>query len=178
MQNSQVRIPSLHSTDQLRLTENSHRLGDTKVNNSLNIPSFRHGLTSNHCAESSNTSSTKYLLQYDHSQSGSSTDTRYMLESDHSQPRSSTDTSSTRFMLPTKVVHHIPNFFQLPNRLNNADNTHNTHQMITRRKAGIVKPKIYCASSVSQSSTSSTVQEALADPIWFKAMAEEFFALQ
>ncbi|KAH9677665.1 retrovirus-related pol polyprotein from transposon RE1 [Citrus sinensis] len=51
----------------------------------------------------------------------------------------------------------------------------NTHQMITRSKAGIFKPKIYTA--VLTHKEPDTVQEALNDSKWLQAMREEYDAL-
>ena len=51
----------------------------------------------------------------------------------------------------------------------------NTHQMITRSKAGIFKPKVY--TTVLEHKEPDTVHEALHDPNWFAAMKNEFDAL-
>ncbi|KAH9684823.1 retrovirus-related pol polyprotein from transposon RE2 [Citrus sinensis] len=51
----------------------------------------------------------------------------------------------------------------------------NTHQMITRSKAGIFKPKIYTA--VLTHKEPDNVQEALNDSKWLQAMREEYDAL-
>ncbi|KAH9793982.1 hypothetical protein KPL71_004732 [Citrus sinensis] len=52
------------------------------------------------------------------------------------------------------------------------------HQMITRSKASIFKPKAYLSALLAQPSEPLSTSQALADPMWFKAMQEEFQALQ
>ncbi|KAH9680638.1 retrovirus-related pol polyprotein from transposon RE1 [Citrus sinensis] len=52
------------------------------------------------------------------------------------------------------------------------------HQMITRSKAGIFKPKTYLSALLAQPSEPLSTFQALADPMWFQAMQEELHALQ
>ncbi|KAH9679450.1 retrovirus-related pol polyprotein from transposon RE1 [Citrus sinensis] len=50
-----------------------------------------------------------------------------------------------------------------------------THKMITRSKSGIFKPKLYTATLINKEPD--TIQEALKDKNWYKAMKEEYEAL-
>lgn len=50
--------------------------------------------------------------------------------------------------------------------------------MLTRSKKGIVKPKVPFAELLNESKIPTTVKEAIALPIWYKAMQLEFQALQ
>ena len=50
--------------------------------------------------------------------------------------------------------------------------------MITRSKAGIFKPKSYLAALLAIPSEPTSVSVALSNPKWFKAMQEEYQALQ
>lgn len=50
--------------------------------------------------------------------------------------------------------------------------------MVTRSKTNIFKLKIYMSSLLAQPSEPTSISQALYDPIWFKAMQEEFQALQ
>lgn len=50
-----------------------------------------------------------------------------------------------------------------------------THKMITRSKSGIFKPKLYTSTLINKEPD--TVQEALNDKNWYKAMKEEYEAL-
>lgn len=50
--------------------------------------------------------------------------------------------------------------------------------MITKSKKGIFKPKEPFAGSITNTVTPTTVIDALANPIWYKAMTEEFAAFQ
>lgn len=52
------------------------------------------------------------------------------------------------------------------------------HPMITRSKAGIFKPKIYLLALLAQKSEPTSVSQALSDPMWYKAMQEEYLALK
>lgn len=77
-------------------------------------------------------------------------------------------------MLPEVTVidnslHHSPE----------TDQNRNIHPMLTRSKQGILKPILPFAGCVSNTDIPSSVQTALSiNPIWFKAMKEEFDALQ
>ncbi|KAH9651467.1 hypothetical protein KPL70_026754 [Citrus sinensis] len=50
--------------------------------------------------------------------------------------------------------------------------------MITRSKNGIFKPKSYLFVLLAQTSEPTSISQALSDPLWFKAMQEEFKALK
>lgn len=54
----------------------------------------------------------------------------------------------------------------------------NMHPMITRSKSRVTKPKMPFATLVTDTTISSTVSEALANPSWHKAMQLEFEDLQ
>lgn len=71
-----------------------------------------------------------------------------------------------------------PYLQQQLNLVNAAKNNQNVHPMLTRNKQGIVKPRIPFAGTISDSTTPSTMSEALANLVWYKAMQEEFQALQ
>lgn len=108
--------------------------------------------------------------------SPSSTDTsdvassRYMIPF---RPQDSIDKSSTRYMLPNNLsIPETVNFDQGPPVIANQ------HPMITRSKKGIVWPKLPFAGSVTTTSPLHSVTDALTDPNWKKAMADEFAALQ
>jgi len=53
----------------------------------------------------------------------------------------------------------------------------NIHPMVTRAKAGIFKPKIHIASGPLYPPKPHTIKQALANPIWFKAMQTKYNAL-
>ena len=74
----------------------------------------------------------------------------------------------------------LPHTLNSPQQQPNNPITHshtppNTHQMITRSKAGIFKPKVYIADLVHKEPD--TVHEALNDSKWLQAMKEEYDAL-
>ncbi|KAH9647735.1 retrovirus-related pol polyprotein from transposon RE1 [Citrus sinensis] len=52
------------------------------------------------------------------------------------------------------------------------------HPMLTRSKAGIFKPKVYLSALLAQQSEPTSVSKALSDPMWYKAMQEEYLALK
>ena len=55
---------------------------------------------------------------------------------------------------------------------------HIGHPMLTRSKYGIFKPKSYLTALLAQPSEPFSVTQALSDPLWFKALQEEFQPLQ
>lgn len=159
MQNNQSGSIFIPSTNTKTLTSPSAEELNTHSNETISASPIIHG-SHNECLESS---STKYMLPSMTERmisSGSSTD-----DKDFSL-NSGDDSSSTRYMLP-----HSP----AQNTARHSEPVRNTHQMVTRSKAGISKPKVLLATV---SNVPSTIQEALANPIWFKAMTEEYSALQ
>ena len=55
--------------------------------------------------------------------------------------------------------------------------TTNTHPMLTRAKAGISKPKLFHTSISHNISKPSNYKQAMANPLWFRAMQTEYDAL-